>query len=187
MLWLCFSHSSYLNQKSFRSSLFIYLVQNWEHQKREKKKVYCTGSETSPVFSADFVFLLRIAHLHAHTCPFPVAEVCPAEEVCCLQDRGPQCVHGAVREGKTLPSSGAWCSQHAFNSFSEVSAWKTLYAKLSFHSCFNNVLVNKSWLKIPPFFFLSIFLWTPWTIKKPKPNKIQNQRKNKNYRMLSQI
>lgn len=87
---------------------FIYLFSTELRAPKEgKKKVYCTGSETSPVFSADFVFLLRIAHLHAHTCPFPVAEVCPAEEVCCLQDRGPQCVHGAVREGKTLPSSGA--------------------------------------------------------------------------------
>lgn len=93
-----------------RASDLIYLVHNWEHQRSGGKKVCCIGKRKVSCFSADFVCLLGIAHLHTHLCPFPVAEVCPAEEVCCLQDRGPQRLHGAAREGETLPSSGAWRS-----------------------------------------------------------------------------
>lgn len=103
--------------------------------KKKKNESMLHREQNSSCFSGDFVLLLGIAHLHAHTCPFPLAEVCPAEEMCCLQDRGAQRVHGAVREGETLPSSGAWRSQHAFDS-REVSAWKALCAKLNFHGCF---------------------------------------------------
>lgn len=105
-----FSQSSCFNQKSFRSFSFIHLFSTQLRAPKEgkkKKKDVLHRERKISCFSADFVCLLGLAHLHTRPCPFPVAEVCPAEEVRCLQDRGPQRLHGAAREGETLPSSGA--------------------------------------------------------------------------------